>query len=148
MKVFASAFGWGLCAAPCIAVLAQAGLSSGAAEGTRPSDGVAGPCIAHSPTSGLYFDLNAISLSPPQLKDGEKVHKGDRDESWHGRGYDYGANFTLNICAPVLEKVRDVVGVESARWKNVSAYYEKDGKVYSIGSVLPGRLSLSLSIMS
>ncbi|KXG46995.1 uncharacterized protein PGRI_037410 [Penicillium griseofulvum] len=91
------------------------------------------PCVARSPTTGLYFDLNAISLSPPEMKDGKKVLKDAREDSWFARGHDYPANFTLNICAPVIENVTNVVGIESSRWKNVSAYYERDDKVYSIG---------------
>lgn len=94
-------------------------------------------CVAHSPTSGLYYDLNAISLAPPRLKDGKKVYQDDRDESWHAKGYDYPANFTINICAPVIEDVQDVVGVDASRWQNVSAYYEQEGKIYSIGYVNP-----------
>jgi cation-dependent mannose-6-phosphate receptor len=74
-----------------------------------------------------------ISLSPPEMKDGQKVHKDDKSESWRAKGYDYPANFTMNICAPVIEKVEDVVGVDKSRWQNVSAFYELDGKVYSIG---------------
>lgn len=93
------------------------------------------PCVAHSPTSGLYYDLNAISLTPPELKNGKKVHKIDRDESWQARGHDYASNFTINICKPAIEDVRNVEGIEKARWKNVSAYYEKSGKIYSIGYV-------------
>jgi cation-dependent mannose-6-phosphate receptor len=102
------------------------------------------PCVARSPTTGLYFDLSALSLSPPELKDGKKVVKDARDDSWHAKGHDYPANFTINICAPVVENVTDVVGIESSRWKNVSAYYERDNKVYSIGygSSLPNRSSL------
>ena len=53
--------------------------------------------------------------------------------SWHSRGHDYPANFTLNICSSVIEGVENVVGVESERWQNVSAYYQMDGKIYSIG---------------
>ncbi|CAG8925999.1 unnamed protein product [Penicillium salamii] len=98
------------------------------------------PCIARSPTSGLFFDLNAISLSPPELKDGKKVLKEARDDSWHAKGHDYPANFTLNVCAPVIENVTNVVGVDASRWKNVSAYYERDEKVYSIGYDLRRRL--------
>jgi len=105
------------------------GLSS--ADNSHFSDDA--PCVARSPTSGMYFDLSAISLTPPGLKDGKQVDKDDRGESWHAKGHDYPANFTLNICAPVVEKVVDVVGVESSLWKNVSAYYERDGKTYSIG---------------
>lgn len=93
------------------------------------------PCTVQSPTTGAFFDLSTISLSPPELKDGRKVHKSDRDQSWEARGHDYGTNFTMNICAPAIETVTDVVGVEKARWQNVSAYYEHKGKVYSIGYV-------------
>lgn len=104
------------------------GLSSADAS---PNDDSA--CIARSPTTGLFFDLNAISLSPPEMKGGKKVSQDARDDSWHAKGHDYPANFTINICAPVIENVTNVVGVESSRWKNVSAYYERDEKVYSIG---------------
>jgi hypothetical protein len=85
------------------------------------------PCVARSPTTGLYFDLNAISLSPPEMKDG-KLSKDARITSWYARGHDYPANFTINICAPVIENVTDVVGIEASRWKNVSAYYERNDK--------------------
>lgn len=61
------------------------------------------------------------------------ARKDVRTESWHAKGHDYPANFTVNICAPVIEEVTDVVGVEQSRWKNVSAYYELDGNIYSIG---------------
>lgn len=98
------------------------------------------PCVARSPTTGLYYDLSAISLTPPESKDGEKTHKGGPEESWHARGHDYPSNFTINICAPVVEELRDVVGVQKARWKNVSAYYELDGEVYSIGCVSPATI--------
>jgi cation-dependent mannose-6-phosphate receptor len=67
------------------------------------------------------------------MKNGKKVEKDARDESWHAKGHDYPANFTVNICAPVIEDVKDVVGVDSSRWRNVSAYYEQAGKIYSIG---------------
>lgn len=89
------------------------------------------PCTVHSPATDRYFDLNPISLTAPD-PDGKKS-KEDRAESWHARGYDYGANFTLNFCAPVIEKLDDVEGVKSSLRGNVSAYYEKHGKIYSIG---------------
>ena len=91
------------------------------------------PCAAISPTTGLFYDLSLISLSPPEIVDGRKVNKDDREESWHANGHDYGANFTINICAPVIETVRDVAGVDESRWGDVGAYYERDGKIYSIG---------------
>ncbi|KAG5206005.1 Cation-independent mannose-6-phosphate receptor CI-MPR [Trichophyton interdigitale] len=91
------------------------------------------PCTIHSPNTGLYFDLNAISVQLDK-KDGKKSHADhQRDESWHVKGHDYGANFTINICAPVVENLTDVVGVDEKRWQNISAYYEMDGETYSIG---------------
>lgn len=89
------------------------------------------PCTIKSPLTGDFYDLNAITVHP--LKDHKKAHKDDRIESWHARGYDYGTNFTLNFCAPVIEKLDNVVGLDRALWQNVSAYYEVKGKKYSIG---------------
>lgn len=106
------------------------GLSSATSD-SGPDDQT--PCVARSSTSGLYYDLNALSLAPPKLKDGKQVYQSDRNESWHAKGYDYPANFTINICAPVIEDVQEVVGVESSRWQNVSAYYEQEGRIYSLG---------------
>ncbi|KAK2821757.1 hypothetical protein FQN49_007706 [Arthroderma sp. PD_2] len=90
------------------------------------------PCTIHSPNTGLYFDLNAISVHLDG-KDGKKSSADAREESWHVKGHDYGANFTINICAPVVENLTDVVGVDETRWQNVSAYYEMGGETYSIG---------------
>lgn len=92
------------------------------------------PCTIRSSLSGAFFDLNPVHVLSPE--DGKKLAKDARNESWPARGWDYGANFTLNICGPVVEKVEDVVGVEKSRWQNVSAFYEMGGKTYSIGSVL------------
>ncbi|EFW20208.1 Cation-independent mannose-6-phosphate receptor CI-MPR [Coccidioides posadasii str. Silveira] len=91
------------------------------------------PCTIYSPNTGAYFDLKTISLLPPEMKDGKKIRPDDRETSWHSRGYDYGANFTINVCGPVIENLEDVVGVDKERWQNVSAFYNMDGKTYSIG---------------
>lgn len=91
------------------------------------------PCTAHSPTSGSFYDLQPISLTPsdPDKKSTKNVKT---DSSWLARGYDYNANFTLNICAPVLEDVSDVVGItDKELWQNVSAFYTKGGETFSIG---------------
>lgn len=112
-----------------VALALQGAATYAADDKTKPKPQP--PCTAHSTTSGSFYDLNSISLKP--LENGKKPSKKDRTESWHARGYDYGSNFTLNICAPVLEEVKDVVGIESGLWKNVSAYYESGGKTYSIG---------------
>lgn len=103
--------------------------SSSAASDTKPKPFK--PCTIRSSTSGAFFDLNPITVVLPP-KDAKKP-KDARVESWHAKGYDYGANFTLNVCGPVVEPLQDVVGVDEARWKNVSAFYNVSGKIYSIG---------------
>ncbi|OOF97415.1 hypothetical protein ASPCADRAFT_206245 [Aspergillus carbonarius ITEM 5010] len=111
--------------------LLAAPLTAYSADSSGSKDALS-PCVVRSPTTGLFYDLNTISLSPPPAE-GEKPRKNAREESWHAKGHDYNANFTINICAPVIEDVKDVVGVDRSRWRNVSAYYEREGKVYSIG---------------
>lgn len=110
------------------------------------------PCVARSPTSGLYFDLRAISLFPPELKNGKKIDHDARNESWYCKGHDYPANFSINVCEPVIEPLTDVVGVDSSRWKNISAYYEQDGQIYSLGyGGVPagdGRQRMMLTVMT
>ncbi|KUI64541.1 hypothetical protein VM1G_00615 [Cytospora mali] len=87
-------------------------------------------CTALSSSGGSYFDLRPdIAVAP--TKDGK--HKSSKSEDYIARGYDYGYNFTLNICDAVIDPPEKVVGVDEPLWKNVSAYYEKDGKVYSLG---------------
>jgi cation-dependent mannose-6-phosphate receptor len=91
------------------------------------------PCTVASP-NGNFYDLRALTATLP--KDGKKPGKHERTEDWHAKGYDYEdgkANFTLNICAPVVGKVEDVVGLEEKLWTNVSAHYTLGEKTYSIG---------------
>lgn len=92
------------------------------------------PCTVYNPSNGNTYDLNTITVQP--LVDHKKAHKDDRIESWHARGYDYDTNFTMNFCAPVIEKMEDVVGIEEELWKNVSAFYTVGKKTYSIGYAL------------
>lgn len=90
------------------------------------------PCTVRSPTSGAFFDLTPLEILPPS----ESKLKHPREISWNTTGYDYGYNFTLNICGPVLEKLEDVDGVEKGLWGNVSAFYrtgKKGEDVVSIG---------------
>lgn len=91
------------------------------------------PCTIFSPFTGAYYDLNSIAVQP--LVDHKPAHKDDRTESWHSRGYDYGTNFTLNFCRPVIEDISNVVGVDDSLWKNVSAFYKYNDETYSIGYV-------------
>jgi cation-dependent mannose-6-phosphate receptor len=105
----------------------QSGLSN--ADSSEKAPPV--PCTIHSPSSGSFYDLQPISLARPDPDN--KSSKNARDESWKAKGYDYNANFTLNICAPVIEEVKDVVGINKELWQNVSAFYNMGGKTYSIG---------------
>lgn len=88
------------------------------------------PCTAKSPNTNGFYDLRPLAV---QLHDPSKKLGKAKTDSWQSRGHDYKGNFTINICAPVVEEIEDVVGVEEKRWGNVSAYYEADGKVFSIG---------------
>jgi cation-dependent mannose-6-phosphate receptor len=88
------------------------------------------PCTVRSATSGAFFDLHSLSIKPP-AKDSKKTEA--TVESWHAKGYDYGSNFTLNFCDPVVEELTDVEGVDRALWRNVSAYYTVGHKTFSIG---------------
>lgn len=106
----------------------------------KASDTPREPCTIRSPTSGAFFDLNPLHVLPP----GESKSKHPREISWNTTGHDYGYNFTMNFCGPVLENITDVVGVDESAWKNVSAFYKADGKIYSLGQenhepVLRGR---------
>lgn len=87
-------------------------------------------CTIHSSLSGSFYDVRPLTLK-------ESGHKtaAATNESYHARGYDYGANFTINICGPVVEELDDVYGVSSRAWANVSAFYKdpRDDTVYSLG---------------
>jgi len=90
------------------------------------------PCTIRSPSTGSFFDLNPLHLLP--LSKDSKPSKLESEHSWTAKGYDYGANFTLNICGPVVEDLDHVEGIKSSMWRNVSAYYMKGKDAFSIGS--------------
>jgi cation-dependent mannose-6-phosphate receptor len=90
------------------------------------------PCNIISPRTGAQFDLSPMAVKP--LPDGS-FKKHDRNKSYHARGYDYGANFTMNFCAPVVENFTRVVGVDEGLWGNISAYYEREGRAFSLGQM-------------
>lgn len=89
------------------------------------------PCTITSAKSGAFFDLNPLHIIDPALS----TAANPRNYSWNTTGFDMGYNFTLNFCGGVVEDLtkRGVVGVHKEDWKNVSAFYEQDGKIYSIG---------------
>ncbi|KAK4114402.1 mannose 6-phosphate receptor domain-containing protein [Canariomyces notabilis] len=118
-----------------LAIAAFASVSSAedatATTVTSSTTSAATPCVATA-TNGNFFDLRPDMAI--YVAEGEKPpSKGSPTEDYLARGWDYGSNFTLNICNAVVKKVEDVVGVEKALWQNVSAYYESKGKVYSLG---------------
>ncbi|KAB5517467.1 mannose-6-phosphate receptor binding domain-containing protein [Coniochaeta sp. 2T2.1] len=125
-----------------VATLLIAGASAAAsqvrdgekASTTSTATAIATPCVATS-SSGAFYDLRDDMASA--LKEGEKErkHKGPVDDYRWERPHDWHYNFTMNICAPVVKGVKDVVGVDKALWKNVSAYYEEGGKTYSLGQL-------------
>jgi cation-dependent mannose-6-phosphate receptor len=88
------------------------------------------PCTIRSTTSGAFFDLNPLHVLPPA----ESKTKHPRAISWNTTGYDYGYNFTLNFCGPVIEPLEKVEGLGKEELRNVSAFYnDGDGKVFSLG---------------
>ena len=103
---------------------ASATISSASSEAT--------PCVAHS-LSGAFFDLRPDTAVIAEKN--SKVPKGVPTEDYVARGWDLGYNFTLNICGAVVKPVDSVVGLKESQYKNVSAWYEKSGKVYSLGYV-------------
>lgn len=109
------------------ALAMQSGLSNAASGDKTPP--VA--CTIHSPSSGSFYDLRSIWLLSPDSD--KKSSRTSRTESWKAKGYDYLSNFTLNVCGSVIEPLEKAVGMEKSHLQNVSAYYEKGGKVYSIG---------------
>jgi len=110
------------------------GLSSTPAYAASSSKETAAPvpCTIHSPNSHAFFDLNPLHIEDPATSKA----KHPRDHSWNTTGWDIGYNFTMNFCGSVVEPLEDVVGVDKAVWRNVSAYYKKGGEVYSIGWVM------------
>lgn len=102
------------------------------ASTTSKATATATPCVATS-TSGAFYDLRDDIASAIKEGEKERAHKGPIEDYTYAKPHDWPHNFTMNICAPVVKTVKDVVGVERAQWKNISAYYEAGGKTYSLG---------------
>ncbi|EMD87476.1 hypothetical protein COCC4DRAFT_49354 [Bipolaris maydis ATCC 48331] len=113
-----------------LVLIAASALPFAAAASDKPLK----PCTVISPTTERFFDLNPMRRLAPSQSDGKKNSKKEGDEgSWHARGYDYGANFTINFCGPVVEELDEVQDLDKALWRNVSAFYEKGSKQWAIG---------------
>ncbi|KAI0455474.1 mannose-6-phosphate receptor binding domain-containing protein [Xylaria acuta] len=90
-------------------------------------------CTASS-TSGAFFDLRpdaAIKTKPDGSRPSHS--RGAPLTDYKARGWDYGSNFTLNICNAVVDPIEDVQGIEESKWQNISAYYVSEGDYYSLG---------------
>lgn len=89
-------------------------------------------CTAISTKGGSFFDLRPdIAVAPK--KDGKHSRRGPSAD-YQVKGYDYGYNFTLNICDAVIATPDDVVGVEISQYKNISAFYKTEqGDTFSLG---------------
>ncbi|KAK1242288.1 hypothetical protein MKX07_000274 [Trichoderma sp. CBMAI-0711] len=117
-----------------VMLLATAAAAVHAAGDTPTATTHVPACTATSSTgNGGFFDLRPDTAVPPP--ENGKTHKSGLYKDYHSRGYDYGKNFTLNICGAVVDPVSDVVGLKKSQWANVSAYYTTHNSVYSIGSV-------------
>ncbi|TVY29370.1 putative mannose 6-phosphate receptor-like protein [Lachnellula hyalina] len=112
------------------ALLITLAIHSGVSVAADEKDKVVEPCTIASST-GSFYDLRKLTIQPH--KDGKKANKNDKVDDWHAKGYDYPANFTLNICAPVIGEIDRPIGVDKHLSQNVSAYYESKGEIYSIG---------------
>lgn len=113
-----------------LAAVSLLNMATVAAAADATSTVAAEPCTATS-ASGFHDLRRDIAVALPE---GAKKNKnGAPSADYFSRGWDYPSNFTVNICAPVVKPVSKVVGVDEDNWRNVSAYYELDGKVYSLG---------------
>ena len=87
------------------------------------------PCTIHSPSTGAFVDLRTLQLAAEDTKSPAATNA-----SYHSKGYDYPSNFSLNLCGPVVEELKDVQGVPKNKWANVSAFYtDSEGDVQSLG---------------
>ncbi|KAH8674184.1 mannose-6-phosphate receptor binding domain-containing protein [Xylariales sp. PMI_506] len=118
--------------AAALALLWLAGNAFAAAEPEKTTTTSA--CTATS-TSGAFYDLRPdMAIKLPA--DGSKpANKAAPTDDYHARGWDYGSNFTLNICGPVVDPVHNAIGLTDSALTNISAYYVSKGDVYSLGSL-------------
>ncbi|KAI0539023.1 mannose-6-phosphate receptor binding domain-containing protein [Xylaria digitata] len=107
-------------------------MSSAVASDAEPTSTTTA-CTASS-TSGAFFDLRHDAAIKPKPDGSRPSHsRGAPLTDYKARGWDYGSNFTLNICNAVVEPIEDVKGIEESKWQNISAYYVSKGDYYSLG---------------
>jgi cation-dependent mannose-6-phosphate receptor len=115
------------------AILSLLALASPAIASNAEPSTTTTACTASS-TSGSFFDLRPDAAIKAK-SDGSRPSHSRRAplSDYKVRGYDYGANFTLNICNAVVEPIENVKGIEESKWQNISAYYDFEGDHYSLG---------------
>ncbi|KAH8163205.1 hypothetical protein CIB48_g5042 [Xylaria polymorpha] len=115
------------------AILSLLALTSTAVASDAEPTTTTTACTASS-TSGAFFDLRpdaAIKAKPDGSRPSHS--RGAPLTDYKARGWDYGSNFTLNICSAVVEPIEDVKDIEESKWQNISAYYVSEGDHYSLG---------------
>lgn len=90
------------------------------------------PCTATS-ALGAFYDLRPDMAVKADDK-AKHRKRGAPTVDYHARGWDYGSNFTVNVCAPVVKTPENVRGLDKGAWQNISAYYVSKGDVYSLGA--------------
>ncbi|KAJ3560683.1 hypothetical protein NPX13_g9219 [Xylaria arbuscula] len=115
------------------AILSLLALTSTAVASDAEATTTVTACTASS-TSGAFFDLRPDAAIKPKPDGSRPSHsRGAPLTDYKARGWDYGSNFTLNICNAVVEPIEDVHGIEDSKWQNISAYYVSEGEYYSLG---------------
>ncbi|KAI0802368.1 mannose-6-phosphate receptor binding domain-containing protein [Xylaria sp. FL0064] len=116
------------------AILSLLALTSTAAASDAQATTTTTACTASS-TSGAFFDLRPDAAIKPKPDGSRPAHShGAPLTDYKARGFDYGSNFTLNICNPVVEPIEaNVKDIDESKWQNISAYYVSKGEYYSLG---------------
>ncbi|KAK5627961.1 hypothetical protein RRF57_003676 [Xylaria bambusicola] len=115
------------------AILSLLAFASTAVASDAESTSTTTACTASS-TSGAFFDLRPDAAIKPKPDGSRPSHsRGAPLTDYKARGWDYGSNFTLNICNAVVEPIEDVKDIEDSKWQNISAYYVSEGEYYSLG---------------
>ncbi|BFZ58659.1 Cation-independent mannose-6-phosphate receptor CI-MPR [Savitreella phatthalungensis] len=107
----------------CAQALVPSTLPPAQRNSDRDGDGVPDeelePCTARHPVTKEFYDLRGLIRSPDETK----------ALDWHANGHDYGSNFTLNVCAPLID-----LSSQLPKAVNTSAmYFDEEEKAFSIG---------------
>ncbi|RPA74244.1 mannose 6-phosphate receptor domain-containing protein [Ascobolus immersus RN42] len=95
------------------------------------------PCTATSPLTHSFVDLRPLTIlhsGSPSGPDNTPTHLIPNPD-WAARGWDYPANFTVNICGAEGEGDKDKEGEVKDPQLDVGAFYTVNGTSYSLGRV-------------